>query len=462
MNNDKVQVTVLVNGHLKPDLGREPEALRSIAQSTMESVQEALFEMGLGDSFALDVQYGGDLDPYDLVMQYPEQRVGHVHTKDAHPPDSEAMIRDLVDLLVVNRDLLLSPAVVQSLTDMPALVEQDPSGRLRLRALTTAVNAGLDINEFCMALEDQCGYVAHPKSWDASIEDVIAEQHKGVTVILPKKLDHDLDNLKKEVRAAVFERTGVLISQLELERTEDDDVVTMTLRLNKLTFGHCNIDHDAVGSSITDALIRLVPHLITQDVTNAMLGRFARAFPMVVFSAIDATGTIRVLQVLRELLSERVSVRNLRTILEAVLEIQAVVPPASSNTERVAMPGIGVVVADVNAVTANAEPVHCAEHARYRLGTQLVGSLATETDVPTIKLPDELEQQLDAVRTDPTALGQSKVRITLARWLALQPRTILVTSVRNRRLVSDLIRREFDSWPVLSTAEVAFLPRAGV
>lgn len=464
MTNEKAQVKVTVNDRLKSGLGPEPEALRSVAQRTMESMREAMSGMGrLADALALNAQYGTNLDPYDLVVEYPgHQHVGRVRTKDAPPPDPEAMIRDLVDLLVVNRDLLLTPAIVHSLTDVwPAMVEQDPSGELRLRALTTAIGAGLRIDEFCKALEDQCGYAAHPEPWDASIENVIAEQHRGITVMLPNGLDDDLGNLAKEVRAAVFERTGVLIPQLGLERAEGDDVVTMALRLNELTFGHCNIDRVDVSSSIADALIRLVPHLITHDVANAVLGRFARTFPMVVFSAVDVAGTIRILHVLRELLSERVSVRDLRTILEAVLEVQAVVPPAS-NTERIATPGIGVVVADVDVATANAEPVHCAEHARYRLGAQLARGMVTNTGVPTIELPDELEQQLDAVRSDPTTLARSAAQVALAGWLASQPRTILVASVRNRRLVSDLIRREFDSWPVFSTTEATFLPRAVV
>ena len=143
--------------------------------------------------------------------------------------------------------------------------------------------------------------------------------------------------------------------------------------------------------------------------------------------------------VLRLLLEEQVSIRNLPLILEAVSEARAV----------------------------NAQPEAICEHVRQRLGFQLVGELRREDgSLPLVQLSPEWEDtftnyQVDADRGLDIALPPDLFN-RLAQNIAEKLQDVsdqgtlaaIVTNTRRRRFIKTLLRAKGISNPVLSFEEI--------
>ena len=151
------------------------------------------------------------------------------------------------------------------------------------------------------------------------------------------------------------------------------------------------------------------------------------------------------LSVLKLLLEERVSIRNLPLILEAIAEVRAVLP----------------------------SPEAICEHVRQRLGFQLVAEMRrADGTIPLLQLAPEWEQtfakyQIDGDRgqTD-VALPPdqfNKLAAALAERLARVGETgifpAVVTSMRRRRFLKTVLRAKGLTAPVLSFEEIGLEAR---
>lgn len=151
------------------------------------------------------------------------------------------------------------------------------------------------------------------------------------------------------------------------------------------------------------------------------------------------------LAVLRLLLDERVSIRNLPLILEAIAEVRH----------------------------ANAPPEMVAEHVRHRLGFQLVAELRRQDGtIPLVQLAPEWEQTFQAYEVEGER-GQADVALPpedfnrLARSVSEKisqandqgANPALVTSTRRRRFLRTVLKAKSISAPVLSFEEIGLEAR---
>lgn len=151
------------------------------------------------------------------------------------------------------------------------------------------------------------------------------------------------------------------------------------------------------------------------------------------------------LAVLRLLLDERVSIRNLPLILEAIAEVRH----------------------------ANAPAEMVAEHVRHRLGFQLVAELRRQDGtIPLVQLAPEWEQTFQAYEVEGER-GQADVALPpedfnrLARSVSEKisqandqgANPALVTSTRRRRFLRTVLKAKSISAPVLSFEEIGLEAR---
>jgi len=154
------------------------------------------------------------------------------------------------------------------------------------------------------------------------------------------------------------------------------------------------------------------------------------------------------LAVLRLLLEERVSIRNLPLILEAIAEARAL----------------------------HASPEAVCEHVRQRLGFQLVAeSRRADGTLPLIQLAPEWEGHFESHQTDsdrglpdvalpPEMFNRlaNAIADRLARASAAGSHPALVTSTRRRRFLKTVVAAKGLQMPVLSFEEIGMEARPAV
>jgi flagellar biosynthesis protein FlhA len=132
----------------------------------------------------------------------------------------------------------------------------------------------------------------------------------------------------------------------------------------------------ALSTHLSETIRAFLPDLLSRQQTKEMVDRVGQASPKLVEELVPKLVSIGEIQrVLRQLLRERVPIRDLTTILEAV--------------------------ADAAAVSKDVEPI--VEHVREAIGRMICSQYQTDRgELPTVQLAPALEERLLAsvVRTD--------------------------------------------------------------
>ena len=199
----------------------------------------------------------------------------------------------------------------------------------------------------------------------------------------------------------------------------------------------------ALGAAVGQALRRHAPMFLgLQDTTN-LLTRAAADMPDVVKEALRALPVQRVTDVLRRLVGESVSIRNLRDILEALIE--------GSQREK-----------DAHALT---------EYARVALRRQTCHAVAPDGRLLAVVLQPELEELIrkgvrvaggvSQLALDPESAQRAAQALVQAVHAARSaqagsdgPRPVIVTAIDIRWHVRRLIEAECHDTPVLSDHEL--------
>jgi type III secretion protein V len=179
------------------------------------------------------------------------------------------------------------------------------------------------------------------------------------------------------------------------------------------------------------AAVRQSAHaLMTRDVADGLVGQLGSAFPALRAAADEHVPPDKLAPVLRELLLDGVSVRNLRRILELLIRYETV-ERANHRTDAVTFVCEGL--ADLIAFT-----------------------LARGTSTVVVYLLDpEIENAL-ADGADETTAGRvsAAVRDELAFLPAMAQVPAILTHDESRRRLRDLLRPEFPRMRVLSYSEL--------
>lgn len=391
-----------------------------------------------------DVTWHGPLDKHSNARISSEQLVALIEAK-----------------LFTHRDTLLAQAVRDGewervlSTDLP----QDWIPRPAFNdLLAIAIRNGLDVPKAIEVFVALFKGGMHPVGLLDQVEAVVATQSEPVIRVHVGSMDGlEKAKLSKDVRDRLFFETGLVFPPLKVTLDERLSATEFRLWLNRLRTIVNNFD----DGNLSDALAKLLrnhgPVFISATTIDSALGRLAEAFPMVVFNTVEAFGTVSVLKVLRSLVDEGVDIRDLRTILCAMLEANGTL---SAHYERLAvvLPYEATFLPEVRSEEAGAETNGNVECIRAQLRDQICQASADSDRVlHLVRLPAKLETRLSRLNHDPLGEYETfEIFSAIARVVETgQVGTVLVASGRNRRQLWELIRYEFPHVPVLCEAEIS-------
>jgi type III secretory pathway component EscV len=179
------------------------------------------------------------------------------------------------------------------------------------------------------------------------------------------------------------------------------------------------------------ALRQSAHRLMTRDVARQMLEKLGMAFPVIEAAATAQLAEDDLVQVLRNLLLDGVSVRNLRRILELLLEYETGVDPPHG-LDRVSFVRAGLADAIAHKVSRGTGTVVV-----YLLDPEIERAIAAAE--PDTELAERFSE---AVRTEVAMLPRT----------ALTPAVLTESSARAR--VRELLRHEFPYMTVLAHGEL--------
>lgn len=209
--------------------------------------------------------------------------------------------------------------------------------------------------------------------------------------------------------------------------------------------------------------------IVTVTAVQATLARLSAAFPLPIVDILERFSPVYVTAVLRALVREGFSIRDLRSIMEAMLELKGERPRVAAETSTVIAPAVAHLSAFPRDPDGHLSPEDCADcvriamrrywtHAQSRGSTMSVVATSAATE-------DRLRQQADE-RASEIAGHSALVAATCAaldRATTDWPVAIL-TAVDVRRRLRALLALELPGVPVLSRAEIdpSALVSAGV
>jgi hypothetical protein len=383
--------------------------------------------------------------------------------------DAASFANGILSQVFANRDLLVSEELALYLwTEVRRVAPppSDPQRRAIRRVLTEAILRGCPplepLRRYRLALEDG---LDEQQLFDVMEPAYATESASEIVVFAAPSVLKSLGEPELEgVRERIFDRFGVALPELKARVDESKQLVKTEFRLalNALT----GFVMRAEGPSESDAThsieeaLSLDLHLrLTAFVFEEMLGRFIAGFPMPAFSTIEVLGTARLLQVLRMLLTEGVSIRDLRTILSALLELRGAIALTDEELEGYCPTHARLVPRRPDAPEGPPTTLELANYARIRLRDQLCLSCAepATTTLRVFPVSRRLEGRLCALVAAPLS-SEDEDQLAAAVAGALGPEAdggALLTSFHCRHAVWTLLRRRFPRLRVLCPQELS-------
>lgn len=198
----------------------------------------------------------------------------------------------------------------------------------------------------------------------------------------------------------------------------------------------------------------------TTDTVTFMLERLQKAFPDLIHAVLDRFDTVTVTRALRALVSEEISIRNLRGLLEAMLEIQGTTT-ASQRDHIVFGPQVGSLLPVANGegdsdrnAEAIGEMMRAAQRAyishKYTRGqnTLMVYLVDPELEV----FLDPATSSATSEHTEESVLSAFRATVQESDASVIQPVVLTTTEVRKHLRL--LIEHEYPRLAVLSYSEL--------
>lgn len=258
-------------------------------------------------------------------------------------------------------------------------------------------------------------------------------------------------------RDRLFGELGVLAPAIELEATGSLGPSQWQMRVNDVRLPPFFAEAHACVGEVGAELKRQAPALLSRRVLELLLDLQRHDWQFVVNGALARVGVGGILSILRGLVQDDLSIRNLPAIADAVASVTAVTARDTRlsivlgpNTGGLAYTGPGrgldqLTVADYEACV------------RMRLGDSVAYKYAPDGSLSCLLLAQSLEEELT---TSEEPVGHPDAApIVRQIWEGFQqhravPRVVLLTGIEVRRKVRDLIREEIPDLPVLSYQEL--------
>ena len=194
---------------------------------------------------------------------------------------------------------------------------------------------------------------------------------------------------------------------------------------------------------------------LTVTETQNLLSKLSEAFPLSIVDLLERFSPIYIAQVLRLLVQENCSIRDLRSIMEAMMEINGRAPAVPPDSILIAAPVACLVSGGEDGEPISAE--ECAEYVRRALKRYLTFKYAPSALLNVVETTAETEGRFGsgamALDVDTHTALVEALASALAEVEGWRP-VVIVTSPAIRRNLRRSLAIEFPHIPVLSRDEI--------
>ena len=191
---------------------------------------------------------------------------------------------------------------------------------------------------------------------------------------------------------------------------------------------------------------------------ETMLRNLDKAYPLPVFNIYERYSLRTVSDVLRNLVREGVSVRDLRTILEAMLEVHDVIK--ENFRENILLPTLHTQICPPVGTDHNLSSRHLSEAARIALRAQITHA-ATDggNTIVAYLLSQDMENRIMRANSEPLSDQEiialfSSFYHELSRLSSSTTESVILVTAPTRPVLKDLLEFEFPYLKVLSYQEL--------
>jgi len=382
---------------------------------------------------------------------------------------SAALANAIFALVFANRDVLITQEVALEIWDRLTGKNPSPTGleasRIRdliRRAALFGCPPAKALQQYEQMLADGVDELLRM----AAIEPFLSNTGEEVAVFVPEAAQQwNYSEQAERICEEVFYRSGVTLGAIVLKTCETP------LQEGR---GEFRLQYGALVGPVRSAGV-LEPEALQQAVSVALaedvhlrfsvhdfertLASFIEAFPMPVFNAVEKLGTNKVLQVLRLLLEERVSIGDLRGILGAMLELNGSIALDDEHLETYRPTDSRLVPRTCGTPDGPLTNEEFADYVRIRLRHQLCWDLVNADTAKLVahRVSGNVEARLKAAGVHPmSAVEEALLSAAVASVLGENGDSgVLLTSFTLRRSLWHMLRRRFPRLRVLCRQELS-------
>jgi hypothetical protein len=469
--NDDLVIGVALGRRFGPK-GTWPEVYRRIEEVIHFHIGDLLTDLGMSGRlrWVLDVQQsdslGGDAPFRVSIGGVPcRQRV----TRTPYDWTPEILGALVANEIFDNRVALVTGASLQRVADnLTTGVLRQPGERERplITALVrdcVAQGYGLDTAIACLRLLADEDDVQQALAGVLVPSVVIPAPRKATMRVAPAQAAApEMTGAGDLIRPELFYALGYQLPPMIVEADGSLSGWQMRLVINELKGPIRMPPYEPpsdyyVATTLADDIQQHAWLLMNNAEVDRMLGKLNAAFPMLTFSCIEVLGTPFLGAVVRQLLRERVSVRDLRSIMDALLLVAGHGRVQEIDVDGIAVlpPAAHLVLRPPGGATGPPTVMECADLIRVVLRDAIAQSIAAGGDVVLHRLSPETEAEIQQPSMTPGRRDAIVAHIAVTCAFGVSSNHAVVTrSSRARRVLRDMIDVELPGLPVLCDAEL--------
>ena len=430
-----------------------------IEEFLRSSLQEQLGSLGLSDLVDVAVE-GNSPQVSPQTMEVDLCGAAMTVVRVSAVDSAQALGAHAWQWIFANRDLLVTRALAAKLWASATRAEMpDAHAGVVQQIVADAVRRGCFVPQVmaaCVkAVRDGCA----PDALTDAVEMSFDYGDEAIHLGLSARLKTEFDGAPlTEFSDGVFARTGISLPPPVIDEITGGHPSAREWRvgLNRLTSPIV----DAGDAPIVPVLIRKLSSdaglRLTMPRLERMLAAFIAGFPMPMFNAFEALGSVRVLRVLRTLVEEGVSIKDFRTILGALLEVRGTIELTRDELEGL-LPTTARVIPRVVGERSSTWVEERCDYVRLRLRDQLCGRLADADGTLTVSpLSRKIEDRFADPRWSitPREAWHLSQAILKGSSSAADRGPVLLVSYSRRRAVRQAIYRHVPAVQVLCSHEL--------
>lgn len=412
---------------------------------------------------SLEITTEDSVAPYRIMIGTRKCRLQRFNGPAADAPAEEwiaCMAREICD----NRDLFLTPAVIAaSRAEMPAAPSLADNDLYQL--LDACFRHGLGFHRAFDFIRGASGQsIADLAAFET---DCLSSKTKRITFLLGAGTKLKRDELEPKlaaIPAQVFAELGVMLPKIRIEDSAELAHDEFRLQLNDLLMPLARTNSiDPLMSNVLRTATKHAGLFLNTDMVRYYLMQLASSWPALVEAITKRFDVLTLTQILRELLDEELSIKNLPAILETLLAVNGELTAEQADS-LILLPNTAVFLTGAPPISSGQQPtpaqiVAYSECVRTAFRRSISYKYSKGTYVLSIVyVPDADVREAIVPETDISRSKRDALLATIFDAVSSRPKQsacAIYTTADKRRPLRKLIEKEFPNLPVISSQEIS-------